>query len=57
MVAIILAVCYFTAVYLGDNLKPKVLIERVYLVSKRFFGVPTFSKYATADGLYDLLVP
>jgi len=50
MIAIILAVAYFASVYLGDNLKLKILIQRVYLVSKRFFGVPTFSNYAIADG-------
>jgi hypothetical protein len=31
------------------------LVERIYLVSKRFFGVPTFFNYAIADGLYNLL--
>lgn len=54
-VALILAVSYFAAVYLGDNLRLKVLVERVYLVSKRFFGVPTFFNYAIADGLHTLL--
>ena len=57
MVALILAVAYFAAVYLGDNLKLKMLMERIYLVSKRFFGVPTFFNYAIADGLYNLLFP
>ena len=57
MVALILAVAYFAAVYLGDNVKLKVVIQRVYLVSKRFFGVPTFFNYAIADGLYNLLFP
>ncbi len=52
---LILAVSYFAAVYLGDNLRLKVLVERIYLVSKRFFGVPTFFNYAIADGLYTLL--
>lgn len=56
-VALILAVAYFAAVYLGDNLKLKMLVERIYLVSKRFFGVPTFFNYAIADGLYNLLFP
>jgi hypothetical protein len=55
MVVLILAVAYFAAVYLGDNLKLKMLVERIYLVSKRFFGVPTFFNYAVADGLYNLL--
>jgi hypothetical protein len=31
------------------------LIKQVYLVSKRFFGVPVFFNYALADGLYTLL--
>jgi hypothetical protein len=57
MVVLTLAVAYFAAVYLGDNLKLKMLVERIYLVSKRFFGVPTFFNYAIADGLYNLLFP
>ncbi len=57
LVVLILAVAYFAAVYLGDNLKLKMLVERIYLVSKRFFGVPTFFNYAIADGLYNLLFP
>jgi hypothetical protein len=56
MVALILAVAYFAAVCLGDNVKLKVLIQRAYLVSKRFFGIPTFFNYAIADGLYNLLL-
>jgi len=55
MAVLILAVSYFAAVWLGDNLKLKMLMERIYLVSKRFFGVPTFFNYAIADGLYNLL--
>lgn len=57
MVALILAVAYFAAVYLGDNLKLKMFMQRIYLVSKRFFGVPSFFNYAVADGLYNLLFP
>jgi hypothetical protein len=45
------------AVYLGDNLKLKMLMERIYLVSKQFFGVPTFFNNVIADGLYNLLFP
>jgi hypothetical protein len=56
-VVLILAVSYFAAIYLKDNLRLKVLVERIYLVSKRFFGVPTFFNYAVADGLYNLLFP
>lgn len=55
VIVLVLAVAYFATVYLGDNLRIKMLTQRIYLVSKRFFGVPTFSNYAIADGLYSLL--
>lgn len=55
--ALILVVSCFAAVYLGDNVKLKVLMGRVYLVSKRFSGMPTFFNYAIADGLYNLHFP
>ena len=57
LVVLVLAVSYFAAVYLGQNLKLKILVERIFLVSKRFFGVPSFFNYAIADGLYNLLFP
>lgn len=57
IVALVLAVSYFAAVYLGENLKLKLLVERIFLVSKRFFGVPSFFNYAIADGIYNLLYP
>jgi len=57
MVVLVFAVSYFAAVYLGQNLKLKLLVERIFLVSKRFFGVPSFFNYAIADGLYNLLFP
>jgi hypothetical protein len=52
-----LAVTYFSAVYLGQNVKLKLLVEKIFLVSKRFFGVPSFFNYAIADGIYNLLFP
>lgn len=57
LVVLVLAVSYFGAVYLGQNLKLKILVERIFVVSKRFFGVPSFFNYAIADGLYNLLFP
>jgi len=42
---------------LGQNIKLKLLIERIFLVSNRFFGVPSFFNYAIADGIYNLLYP
>jgi len=52
MVEIILAVAHFAAIYIGNNLKLKMLMERIHLVSKRNFGMPAFFNYATAGGIY-----
>jgi hypothetical protein len=57
LVVLVLAVSYFAAIYLGQNLKLKILVERIFLVSKRLFAVPSFFNYAIADGLYNLLFP
>ena len=57
MLVVVPAVSYFAAVCLGQNLKLKLLVERIFLVSKRVFGVPSFFNYAIADGLYNLLFP
>jgi len=57
MVVLVLAVSYFAAVYLGQSIKLKMLVERIFLVSKRFFGVPSFFNYAIADGIFNLLYP
>jgi len=57
IVVLVLAVSYFAAVYIGQGIKLKMLIERIFLVSKRFFGVPSFFNYAVADGIYNLLYP
>jgi hypothetical protein len=57
VVVLVLAVSYFASVYLGHNIKLKMLVERIFLVSKRFFGVPSFFNYAIADGIFNLLYP
>lgn len=57
IVVLVLAVSYFAAVYIGQSIKLKMLVERIFLVSKRFFGVPSFFNYAIADGIYNLLFP
>ena len=55
LVALVLAACYFTAVYLGERLKMAVLARRVLKAAKRFFGVPVFHYYALADGIAAVL--
>ena len=57
IVVLVLAVSYFASVYMGQNIKLKLMIERIFIVSKRFFGVPSFFNYAIADGIYNLLYP
>jgi hypothetical protein len=57
IVVLVLAVSYFAAVYIGQSMKLKMLVERIFLVSKRFFGVPSFFNYAIADGIFNLLYP
>ena len=54
-VALVLAVAYFASVYLGQRFKLKIMVEKVLIMSKRFFGVPSFFNYAMADGIYKLL--
>ncbi len=49
------AIAYFTSIYLGMSLKLKVMVQKIFILSKRFFGVPTFFNYAMADGIFELL--
>jgi hypothetical protein len=55
LVALVLAACYFAAVYLGEGLKLRILARRVLRVAKRFFGVPDFHYYALAYGIATIL--
>ncbi|MBK5273120.1 MAG: hypothetical protein JJE22_19135 [Bacteroidia bacterium] len=54
-VAMVHAIAYFTSVYMGLSLKMKVAVQKIFILSKRFFGVPTFFQYAMADGIFELL--
>ncbi len=49
------AIAYFTSIYIGISLKLKVMVQKIFFLSKRFFGVPTFFNYAMADGIFELL--
>ena len=55
LVAIINAIAYFTSIYIGINLKLKLMVQKVFILSKRFFGIPSFFNYAMADGIFELL--
>ena len=31
------------------------MVQKVFILSKRFFGIPAFFNYAIADGIWELL--
>jgi hypothetical protein len=55
MMVIVLAVIYFTAVYLGIKLKLRVLAGHLVKAARRVFGIPDFRLYALADGIKHVL--
>jgi hypothetical protein len=55
IVVMVLAIAYFTSIYIGKNLKLKMIFEKIFFMSKRFFGIPVFYNYAMADGIYNYL--
>jgi len=55
MMALVLAVSYFTMAYIGRRLKLKAISKLLLDVSRRIFGIPDFRFYALADGIKELL--
>ena len=55
IVAFVHAIAYFTSIYIGFSLKLEVMVQKIFILSKRLFGVPTFFNYAMADGIFELL--
>lgn len=55
LTAIVHAIAYFTSIYMGMNLKLRLMVQKVFILSKRFFGIPSFFHYAMADGIFELL--
>lgn len=49
------AIAYFTSIYMGTKIKLNIMVQKIFILSKRIFGVPTFFNYAMADGIYELL--
>ncbi|MEJ7740444.1 MAG: hypothetical protein WKF97_23750 [Chitinophagaceae bacterium] len=52
---IVNAIAYFTSIYMGLSLKLKIMVQKIFILSKRFFGIPSFFNYAMADGIFELL--
>lgn len=55
LMALVMAAAYFSAVWLEESLKLRVLAMRVTKIAKRFFGVPGFHYYALNDGIATIL--
>jgi hypothetical protein len=55
IVVLVHAIAYFTSIYMGISLKLKIMVQKIFVLSKRFFGIPSFFNYAMADGISELL--
>jgi len=55
LVILVTAVAYFTATFLGQQMKLHILCEKLLIISQRFFGIPPFRFYALADGIRRIL--
>ena len=55
LVVLVTAAAYFAASYLGQQMKLRILAEKLLVISQRFFGIPPFRFYALADGIRRLL--
>lgn len=53
--AMVHCIAYFTSIYIGISIKLKIMVQKIFILSKRFFGVPSFFNYAMADGIFELL--
>jgi hypothetical protein len=54
-VVLLTAMAYFAATYLGQQMKLRILAEKLLVISQRFFALPPFRFHALADGIRRLL--
>ena len=57
LVILVTAVAYFAAAFLGQQMKLRILCEKLLIISQRFFGIPPFRFYALAEGIRRVLAP
>jgi hypothetical protein len=55
LVILVTAVAYFAATFLGQQMKLRILCEKLLIISQRFFGIPPFRFYALAEGIRKIL--
>jgi len=45
----------FAATFLGQQMKLRILVDKLLIISQRFFGIPPFRFYPLADGIRQIL--
>lgn len=55
LVILVTAAAYFAATFLGQQMKLRILCDKLLIISQRFFGIPPFRFYALADGIRQIL--
>lgn len=55
LVVLVTAAAYFAATFLGQQMKLRILCEKLLIISERFFGIPPFRFYALAEGIRKIL--
>ncbi|MHB1857172.1 MAG: hypothetical protein ACYCPM_07025, partial [Acidobacteriaceae bacterium] len=52
---VLVTAAYFAATFLGQQMKLRILTDKLLVISQRFFGIPSFRFYALADGIRRVL--
>ena len=55
LVVLVTAAAYFAATFPRQQMKLRILCEKLLIISQRFFGIPPFRFYALADGIKRIL--
>ncbi|HLI84549.1 MAG TPA: hypothetical protein VKV17_11560, partial [Bryobacteraceae bacterium] len=55
LVILVTAAAYFAATFLGQQMKLRILCEKLLVIWQRFFRIPPFRFYALADGIRQIL--
>jgi hypothetical protein len=55
LVILVTAAAYFAATFPGQQMKLRILIDKLLIISQRFFGIPPFRFSALADGIRQIL--
>ena len=54
LVILVTAAAYFAATFLGQQMRLRIL-DKLLIISQRFFGIPPFRFSALADGIRQIL--